>query len=36
MHGSELIKYCQKFVFFQTEQSEVVFIKFQTFYVAVV
>jgi hypothetical protein len=27
MHGSEQIQYCQK-VFFQTEQNDVVFIKF--------
>jgi hypothetical protein len=31
MHGYELI-----FAFFQTEQSDVVFINFQTFHVAVV
>ncbi len=36
MHGSELIKYCQKVCVFQTEQSDVVFIKFQTFHVAIV
>jgi hypothetical protein len=35
MHGSELILYCQR-VFFQTEQIDVVFIKIQTFHVAVV
>jgi hypothetical protein len=32
MHGFELIYYCQKVSFFQKEQSDVVFIKFQTFH----
>jgi hypothetical protein len=35
MHGSEYIKRCQK-VFFQTELSDVVFIKTRTFHFAVV
>jgi hypothetical protein len=33
MHASELIKYCKKVYFFQTEQSDVVFMNFQTFHV---
>jgi hypothetical protein len=36
MHGSELIEYCQQVCFFQIEQRDVIFIKFNTFDVAFV